>query len=96
METGIVSETKHRKYRSAQIKVSVFATSNIIKKISAALQSRFFIVKLEHYTYELFIETTEELLARRIGGLASIIAEAVWKKSQDIRDCVKIGTMAKS
>jgi MoxR-like ATPase len=97
METGIVSETKHRKNRSAQMKVSVFATSNNIEKLSAPLQSRFFIVKLEPYTYEQFIETTEELLAPRIEeGLASIIAEVVWKKSQDIRDCVKIGTMAKS
>ncbi|MDQ6667625.1 MAG: hypothetical protein M3Y53_05285 [Thermoproteota archaeon] len=50
--------------------------------------SRFFIVEIEPYTYEQFIETTEELRARRIEeGLASIIAEAVWKKSQDIRDC---------
>lgn len=97
METGIVSETKHRKNRSAQMKVSVFATSNNIKKISAPLQSRFFIVKIEPYTYEQFTETTEELLARRIEeGLARLIAEAVWKKSQDIRNCVKIGTMAKS
>jgi hypothetical protein len=94
---GIVSETKHRKNRSAQMKVSVFATSNNIKKISAPLQSRFFIVKIEPYTYEQFIETTRELLAhRKEEGLASIIAEAVWKKSQDIRDCVKIGTIAKS
>jgi Holliday junction resolvasome RuvABC ATP-dependent DNA helicase subunit len=97
METGIVSETKHRKNRSAQMKVLVFATSNNIKKISVPLQSRFFIVNLEPYSYEQFIETTEELLSRRIEeGLANMIAEAVWKKSQDIRDCVKIGTMAKS
>jgi holliday junction DNA helicase RuvB len=97
METGIVSESKYRKNRSAQMKVSVFATINNIKKISAPLRSRFFIVNLEPYTYEQFIETTEQLLARRIEeGLANIIAEAVWKKSQDIRDCVKIGTMAKS
>jgi Holliday junction DNA helicase RuvB len=79
------------------MKVSVFAASNNIEKLSAPLQSRFFIVKLEPYTYEQFIEITEELLAPRIEeGLASIIAEVVWKKSQDIRDCVKIGTMAKS
>jgi MoxR-like ATPase len=97
METGIVSETKHRKYRSAQMKVSIFATSNSVKGISTPLQSRFFIVEVEPYTYEQFCEITEELLVRRIEeGLASIIAEAVWKKSQDIRDCVKIGTMAKS
>ena len=52
METGIVSETKYGKTRSAQIKTSVFATSNNIEKISVAQQSRFFIVELEPYTYE--------------------------------------------
>ena len=61
METGLVSETKHRKNKLAQMKVSVFATSNNIKKISAPLQSRFLIVKIEPCTYEQFIETTEEL-----------------------------------
>jgi holliday junction DNA helicase RuvB len=35
METGIVSETKYGKTRSAQMKTSVFATSNNIKKLSA-------------------------------------------------------------
>jgi len=28
--------------------------------------------------------------------IASIIADAVWNKSRDIRDCVRIGTIAKS
>jgi MoxR-like ATPase len=31
METGIVSETKHRKTRSMEIKTSVFATSNNVE-----------------------------------------------------------------
>ena len=98
METGIVSETKYGKTRSAQIKTSVFATSNNIKKISAAQQSRFFIVELEPYTYEQFCEITNELLLRRkVGGdIAGLIAAAVWNKSRDIRDCVRIGAMAKS
>jgi MoxR-like ATPase len=59
METGIVSETKYGKTRSAQIKTSLFATSNTIKKMSAPLQSRFFIVELEPYTYEQFCDITE-------------------------------------
>ena len=98
METGIVSETKYGKTRSAQIKTSVFATSNNIKKISAAQQSRFFIIELEPYTYEQFREITNELLLRRkVGGdIAGFIATAVWNKSRDIRDCVRIGAMAKS
>ena len=51
METGIVSETKCNKTRSMEIKTSVCATSNNIEKIILPLQSRFFIVKLDPYTY---------------------------------------------
>ena len=51
METGIVSETKCNKTRGMGIKTSVCATSNNIEKIILPLQSRFFIVKLDPYTY---------------------------------------------
>ena len=97
-ETGIVSETKFEKTRSAQIKTSVFATCNNVKNLSIPLQSRFFIVEMEAYTYEQFCEITNELLSRyKIEEeVAGIIARSVWAKSQDIRDCVKIGTMAKT
>ncbi|HET7390846.1 MAG TPA: AAA family ATPase [Nitrososphaeraceae archaeon] len=98
METGIVSETKYGKTRSAQMKTSVFATSNNIKKLSSPLQSRFFIVELEPYTYEQFLEITNKLLTRQMieEGVASVIANAVWNKSRDIRDCVRIGKLAGS
>ena len=98
METGIVTETKYGKTRLAEMKTSVFATSNDIKKLSAPLQSRFFVVELEPYTYEQFCDITEKLLSRQKieGQVASAIADAVWKKSQDIRDCVKSGTIAKT
>jgi Holliday junction DNA helicase RuvB len=39
METGIVSETKYGKTRSARLETSVFATSNNIKRLSAPLLS---------------------------------------------------------
>ena len=98
METGIVSETKYGKTRSAQIKTSVFATSNNIKKMSAPLQSRFFVVELEPYTYEQFCDIAEKLLSRQKieGQVVNAVTDAVWKKSQDIRDCVRIGALAKS
>ena len=98
METGIVSETKYGKTRSAQMKTSVFATSNNIKKLSDPLKSRFFIVKLEPYTYEQFLEITNELLSHHKidGEVANVISDAVWNKSQDIRDCIRIGKLAKS
>lgn len=62
------------------------------------LQSRFFIVKLETYTYEQFCEITKQVLSSHNvnGGLASVIAGAVWKNSGDIRDCVKIGRLVRS
>jgi ATP-dependent Lon protease len=62
METGIVSETKHNKIRSMEIKTSVFATSNNIERVIPPLQSRFFIVTLEPYIYEQFYEITVRLL----------------------------------
>ena len=56
METGIVTETKHGKTRTAQMKTWVFATSNNVEKVMSPLQSRFFIVKLEPYTHKQFYE----------------------------------------
>lgn len=98
METGIVSETKYGKIRSTQMKTSVFATSNNINKISAALKSRFFILELEPYTYEQFCEITNQLLLchSKERGIATVIANAVWNKSRDIRDCVRIANLTKS
>ena len=100
METGIVSETKYNKTRSTETKTSVFVTSNNIEKIIAPLQSRFFIVRLELYTYEQFYEITVRLLSSNHYNvdeeIAKVIAEAVWKTSRDIRDSMKIARMAKS
>jgi holliday junction DNA helicase RuvB len=88
METGTVSETKYSKTRTMYIQTSVFATSNHARKMSAPLQSRFFIVKLEAYTYEQFCEITKQVISRqKVEGQ---------NKSQDVRDCVRVGTLAKS
>jgi MoxR-like ATPase len=61
IETGIVSETKYNRTRTMEIKTSVFATSNNIEKIILPLQSRFFIVHLESYTYQRFYEISVRL-----------------------------------
>ena len=61
METGIVTEAKYGKTRTMHMQISVFATSNDSRKISAALHSRFFIVKLKTYTYEQFCEITKQV-----------------------------------
>ena len=68
------------------------------ERYQSPLQSRFFIVKLEAYTYEHFCEIAKQVLSRHNvdGELASVIAGAVWNNSRDIRDCVKIGKLARS
>jgi Holliday junction DNA helicase RuvB len=102
IETGIVTETKYKKTREMKIKTSVFATSNDIEKIMAPLQSRFFIVKLEKYNYEQFYEITTSLLTGQKYNvdeeIAQSISDAVWTrmKSANIRDCIRIGLIAKS
>jgi holliday junction DNA helicase RuvB len=90
METGIVGETKYKKTRSMEIKTSVFATSNDIGKIIPSLRSRFFIVKLEPYTYEQFHHITLRLLTSDKHNIDEEIAKAtaytVWNTTQNIRD----------
>ena len=93
METGILTETKYGKTREAKIKTSVYATCNDGRKLSAPLQSRFFIVELEPYTYEQFYEITVHLLDK---DFVRIIAHAVWNTSRNLRDCVRIGKLARS
>jgi holliday junction DNA helicase RuvB len=93
METGIITETKYGKTRQAGIKTSVFATCNDPRKLSSALQSRLFIIEPEPYTYEEFYEITVHLLDK---NFAQIIADAVWNESRNLRDCARIGKLARS
>jgi replication-associated recombination protein RarA len=100
IETGIVSETKYGRTRRMEIKTSVFATSNDVEKIMEPLQSRFFIVNLQAYTYEQFYEITIRLLTSDRHNvneeIAKATADAVWNTSRNIRDCTKIAKMVKS
>jgi replication-associated recombination protein RarA len=100
IETGIVSETKYNKTRSMKIKTSAFATSNNIEKIIAPLQSRFFIVRLEPYTYEQFHWIIVRLLTSNHYNvdedIAKATADAVWNTSRNIRDSIKTARMAKA
>jgi replication-associated recombination protein RarA len=101
IETGLVSETKYNKTRSIETRTSVIATSNNVEKIMEPLQSRFFIVKLEPYTYEQFYEITVRLLTSNRHNvdeeIAKATAYAVWNTStKSIRDCVRTAKMAKS
>jgi Holliday junction DNA helicase RuvB len=100
IETGIVSETKYNKTRRMELKTSVFATSNSVEKIIHPLQSRFFIVKMQAYTYEQFYNITIRLLTSNHYNvnekIAKDTADAVWKTSRNIRESIRIAKIAKT
>lgn len=100
METGILSETKYQKTRNTQLKTWVFATSNGTERMLTPLLSRFVTLHFKQYKFENFHEVAVHMLSQEgVGGqLASKIANAVWwkMKSKDIRNCLKIGRLAKT
>ena len=99
METGILSETKFQKTRNTQLKTWVFATSNGTERMLTPLLSRFVSFHFKQYKFEAFCDVASHILLQEGVEiqLALKIAKEVWKtlKSKDIRDCVKIGRLAK-
>lgn len=100
METGIVSETKFQKTRNTQLKTWVFATSNGTDRMLTPLLSRFVVLHFKQYSFGSFQEVCTHILGREgvPTDVAGAIADAVWTrlKSKDIRDCIKIGRLAKT
>ena len=99
METGIIAETKYQKTRNTQMKTWVFATSNGTERMLTPLLSRFIVLHFKQYRYENFLDIAVHILAQEgiSSEIASASADAVWRKmrSKDIRDCMKIGRLAK-
>lgn len=100
IETGIVSETKYNKTRTMITRTSVYATSNNVEKIILPLQSRFFILKLQAYTYEQFYQITVKLLTssryKVSEEIAKATADTVWNTSRNIRESIRIARISKS
>jgi Holliday junction DNA helicase RuvB len=100
METGIVSETKYQRTRNTQLKTWVFATSNGTERMLTPLLSRFVVLHFKPYSLGSFKQVCSHLLSKEgvPADVSSAIADAVWTKlkSKDIRDCVKLGRLAKT
>lgn len=100
METGILAETKFQKTRNTQLKTWVFATSNGTEKMLTPLLSRFIVLHFKPYSFGSFAEVCTHILSRDgvSPDVSAAIADAVWNrlKSRDIRDCIKLGRLAKS
>jgi Holliday junction DNA helicase RuvB len=100
METGILAETKFQKTRNTHLKTWVYATSNSTERMLTPLLSRFVVLRFKQYSFGSFQEVCTHILGREgiTSDIAAAIAEAVWTKlkSKDIRDCIKIGRLAKT
>lgn len=100
MESGIIAETKHRKTRNTRLKTWVFATSNGTDKMLTPLLSRFMVLHFKQYKFENFHEITVHMLSNEgiSRDISSEVASCVWTKlkSKDIRDCMKIGRIARN
>ena len=100
MEAGIISETKFQKTRNTHLKTWVFASSNATDRMLTPLLSRFVVLHFKQYSFGSFHEVCVHMLSREgiTPDVAAAIAEAVWikLKSKDIRDCIKIGRLAKT
>lgn len=100
METGIVAETKFQKTRNTQLKTWVFATSNGTERMLTPLLSRFVVLHFKQYSFASFAEICTHLLVREgvASDIAAAVSDAVWNKlkSKDIRDCIKLGRLAKT
>ena len=100
METGIIAETKHMKTRNTQVKTWVFATTNETNHMLTPLLSRFLVLHFKQYKFENFLDISIHMLGQEgiAKDIANEVATQVWHnmRSKDIRDCIKIGHLAKT
>jgi len=99
MATGIISETKYGKTRSAELSTKVFAAGIRIHLLPRDLLSRFTQLKFNPYTEEEFIKVSTKVLSsleNLTESLAETISKNIWAKNQtnaDVRSCVQIARL---
>jgi holliday junction DNA helicase RuvB len=100
METGILTQTMHKKLRQVHLKTWVFATSNGTRKLSEPLLSRFRVMHLNRYDFSQFYEiSVKKMLTEGLNeNVADQIAISVWEPlpNPNIRNCVQIGRLVKN
>ena len=67
MESGILSELKHKQRRTTQLKTWVFASCNRTDKLLLPLITRFRVIQFKPYTEEEFVEIVLDVLDREEG-----------------------------
>jgi MoxR-like ATPase len=100
METGILTQTIHKKLRQTHLRTWVFATSNSIRRLSEPLLSRFRVIYLNKYDFSQFHEiAVKKLLAEGLDkNTADEIVISVLEQlpNPNIRNCVQIGRLVKN
>jgi len=100
METGILTQTMHRKVRQTNLKTWVFTTSNGTNRLSEPLLSRFRVMYVNKYDFAQFYEiSTKKLLDEGLSQYtADEITKSVWEQlpNPNIRNCVQIGRLVKN
>jgi Holliday junction DNA helicase RuvB len=100
MESGILTELKHKQQRTTQLKTWVFASCNTTDKLLPPLLTRFRDIHFKPYTEEEFVEIVVNVLDREgvDREIALLIADGVYNrlKSSNIRECVRIARLARN
>jgi Holliday junction DNA helicase RuvB len=100
MESGILSELKHNRQRTTQLKTWVFASCNGTDKLLHPLLTRFKDIHFKPYTEAEFVEIVVNVLDREgvDRDMALLIADGVYNrlKSSNIRECVRIARLVKN
>ena len=100
METGILTQTMHKKVRQTHLKTWVFATSNGTKRVSQPLLSRFRVMYVNQYDFAQFYEiSVKQLLHEGLSQYtADEITKSVWEQlpNPNIRNCMQIGRLVKN
>jgi hypothetical protein len=96
METGILSDVKAKRSKSARqtnMHLSIYATSNDTSNILTPLLSRFIRLNLPEYNLETFTEICYKLLSRKYDKdheTIQVIVGYVWEHTRDVREAIAI------
>jgi len=99
MESGVVVRRKHRIRQRGKFTTWVFGGSNSMKRLSAAITSRFLKVHFKPYTMRQFKEVVVSVLTARENvapELAEYIAQKVGKHTRDPREAIALSRVCKT
>ncbi len=99
MQSGVVARLKKGLRDVNQMTTWVYAGVNRSDRLPPELLSRFVTFKFETYTREEFLEVAQEVITKQHGkdpALARYIAEAVVKRTRDVRQAVQVAKLVES